>query len=90
MRGLGQPTTALPLAPGGFCPTLTVPCPSGTVNSTDANNCPNYPCVASATTTTATSTNPIVSFFTQTDPWFGLPYWVWALGIGAVAYGMKK
>ena len=49
-RGLGQPTSPLPASPGGFCPTLTTPCPAGF--SIDAAGCNNYPCLSTAVTTT--------------------------------------
>ena len=88
MRGLGQPSTPVPIAPGGFCPTLPTPCPSGTVLSIDANNCPNYPCTSTATTAT-TITDPF-SFLSNTDPFLGLPYWVWIVAGGAALYAMKK
>jgi hypothetical protein len=88
-RGFGQvPTAPLPPAPGGFCPTISIACPSGTVIGADASGCPNYPCVSTAAATT-TVASPF-AFLTNVDPILGLPYWVWIVGGAVVLYAMKK
>ena len=82
-RGLGQPSSPLPLAQGGFCPTLGVACPYGF--STDTNNCPNYPCLAAAATTAATGID--LSFLTNTVTIGTLAIPVWGIAAAVLVGG---
>lgn len=93
-RGLGQPTTPLPPAPGGFCPTLPTACPSGSVLTTDAAGCPNYPCSSTASTSTS-ATSTAISSLTSPVTFLGMSVPLWgvlaALGVGGVLlFGGKK
>ena len=96
MRGLGQPSSPLPLAPGGFCPSLPTPCPAGTVNSIDANNCGNYPCVSTATTTATPSLESSISSAITSSVTVGnisIPLWGIAAAVvvgGVLLMGGKK
>ena len=81
MRGLGQPTTALPLAPGAAAPVGTsifsFLTPSGGGGATSSTS------------------GGILGFLETPDPFLGLPYWVWIAGgavivIAVASHGGKK
>ena len=82
-RGLGQPSSPLPMSPGGFCPTLGAVCPYG--YTLDASSCPNYPCQAAAVATATTGidfsflTNPVM-IGTMSIP-------TWAIGLAVIVGG---
>lgn len=87
MRGLGQ--SPLPLAPGGFCPSLPTPCPAGTVNSIDANNCGNYPCVSTATAATSQSVGSSISSALTSSVTVGnISIPLWGIAAAAVVAGV--